>query len=163
MVHPKYHNCCIGEALFNLGSLFTKLFFPKNKTMLMTEIAVGNNPSLASSHKSGFKALKKYTAFDGVECFLLYKVLSKKIAVATDFDKKKSLVSFPIKKESKIKISEEEKNKIKNNFNNHIEKLLNITNINNNFNSKFLEELYIFQLANNCFSKKEKIGNYFIK
>ncbi len=154
MVHPNYQGYNIGEILVNLRKYSTELFFSKHKTILLTEIAVGNNSSLISSYKCGFKVLKKYIASDGVECFLLYTPLSKKTAIITGFNRVKSLIDFNIKKESKLKISEEEKDKIRNNFNIHIKKMLNIDSYN-----KYFKELNNFQLVNDCFQKQEKIKN----
>lgn len=166
MVHPNYRGSQIGEILVNLRKYSTELFLSKHKTMLLTEIAVGNNPSLISSYKCGFKALKKYTASDGVECFLLYTPLSKKTAIATGFNKTKSLVDFPIKKESKIKISKKEKDKIASNFENQILNIAKINDYNNIYNYKTVKELYNFQtlkMANNSFLEQEKISDYFIE
>ena len=81
MIHPDYQGIGIAKKLAKLLEDQIKLKYQQeyNKILLVSEIAVENEPNLKATSKSGFKKLQKYIAFDGVECYLTYKPLSNNL------------------------------------------------------------------------------------
>lgn len=104
IVLPSYRGGNLSRELVNFGIKVLEDKFGENNIVLLAEVATENKANLHIRMKDGFKALKKYVASDGVECYLLYKPLGEELAQKIEFEAAKCLVkehaSFAAKQQS---------------------------------------------------------------
>lgn len=92
MVHPDYNGMNLSK---DLGVFLEDIIKAKmqSNVLLLEEIATTNVINIHVANSSGFKALQIYTASDGIECYLYYKPINKKLEILTGFDKVDSIVN----------------------------------------------------------------------
>ena len=92
MTHPNYRGMGLSKCLnkFLIDNI-EKLSGFKD-IILLQEVALENEPNIHVLTVMGFKALQKYTASDGVECYLFYKPINKNLEELTNFYKVISMV-----------------------------------------------------------------------
>ncbi len=91
MINPDYGGMGLAQAMaLYLEKAVLKIY--SHNTMLVAEVAKDNEVNLHVCEKTGFKALQKYVAFDGVECYLLYKPIGVNLEHNINFEKTNSIL-----------------------------------------------------------------------
>ena len=91
MVDSRYNGMNLASKMSECIEYIVKCMYPKCSTMLMNEVAETNECNLHVCLKNGFELLKKYVAFDGVKCHLLYKLVGPTLSASIRLKKAKRL------------------------------------------------------------------------
>lgn len=91
MTHPNYRGMGLAKKLNTFLINNIEFFSEFKNIILLQEVALKNEPNIHVLTVMGFKALQKYTASDGVECYLFYKPINKDLETSTKFNELESL------------------------------------------------------------------------
>ena len=91
MVDLRYNGMNLATKMSEYIEFIVKDMYPN--TILMNEVAESNKCNLHVCSKNGFKPLKKYVAFDGVKCYLLYKPVGLTLSASIRLKKARKLLT----------------------------------------------------------------------